>query len=352
MALFRYIFVLCAIYFQSAVAQTTLDFCYVCSCEEAEGSTLVICDKFLPGIALIQNSVRVGNNTLLLRTDFDIYELYKKKINSLFYAVIIEDYRATQQPLLSTAETLIPADQTFVTLDNVKSLDQQSNKPTTIAEDIITGGAGSDPVTSRMRSEPTESPVTSTMVAITTAKIIPGVTVRQKVLVTVLSTRRETKTTKKMVGFPFSQNVLSTAIPTPDISSPLSTARPTPDRSSSLDFDMHTLKTRPSGTVFSTDSQLESIASTPKIALQKAKESLKIANQTVVGLIILSLCFGICAVSVPLVVCVKVIYRCCVSRRRRANASRTIYRPPTPRVSKTVYRPPGPQDEMIAMDDL
>lgn len=87
-----YIIGLLSLYGICVYSQTTLDFCYICTCEPPPDA-LVICDRFLPGVNIITKAVRVGNYTLLLRSAFNIYYLYQDRIDALFYKTIIEDYR-------------------------------------------------------------------------------------------------------------------------------------------------------------------------------------------------------------------------------------------------------------------
>ncbi len=67
---------------------TTYDFCGTCVCEGNEGG-LVICDSALPDIGIIKDCIKIGNFTLVLKTDIDLYLEYKHYIDELFYQVVI-----------------------------------------------------------------------------------------------------------------------------------------------------------------------------------------------------------------------------------------------------------------------
>ncbi len=69
-----------------AKAQTSQSFCDSCICTGA----FVICDSYLPDNYIIENAIRVGDLTLIIKSDFNKYYGYKSIIDNLFTKVIVQ----------------------------------------------------------------------------------------------------------------------------------------------------------------------------------------------------------------------------------------------------------------------
>ncbi len=83
---------------------TTFSFCDVCMCQPNRNG-LIICNR-LPSNAVIRRSVKAGNMTLILQCDCPTYDLYKNKINSLFYTVMTRGLHTRRGTIRSTTPLL------------------------------------------------------------------------------------------------------------------------------------------------------------------------------------------------------------------------------------------------------